>query len=405
MFVEHHTTIATAIGFIDIGTIEQVHLCIFCPRILTIASTKHTGGPAVLLLDSSIDVHATEEGATVAVIAAIHTTGLLVAILIPVFRMGRLGGTVNPSIGTVVVDIGLIDITGQRIGHTVCTAKDTVGLDGGACRHVDNGTTGDTLIVAGSEDIAHMASHQIDHGSGGDTVGIGTGNRGGDAHAHTTIVASTKDIERIARQVVLHINEHIAAVLHHVAVAVLSVALTGTIDACHVVVAILGGPHVDESTLHTGLGEARADTSHTGSHAVRNICFASSIGIVFVVGISIVVDTIASTEDVVDTSLPILDIGRCLSDFIVVDFPLCFAADIILEVYHSHNLTTQVVAAIDMVANPGETIIIVVGTTVHQLSAHVGLGMSQDVGITGTGKGVEYATVAQVDLCIAGDGT
>ena len=256
MFVEHHTTIAAAIGFIDIGTIEQVHLGIFRPRILTIAGTKHTGGPAVLLLDSSIDVHATEEGATVAVIAAIHTTGLLVAILIPVFRMGRLGSTVNPSIGTVVVDIGLIDITGQRIGHTVCTTEDAVGLNGRACRHVDNGTTGDTLVVAGSEDITHMASHQVDHRSGGDTVGIGTGLGRGDAHAHTTVVAGTKDVEGIAGQVVLHVDEHVAALLHHVAVAVLSVALTGTIDARHVVVAVIGGPHIDEGILHAGLGEA-----------------------------------------------------------------------------------------------------------------------------------------------------
>ena len=124
-------------------------------------------------------------------------------------------------------------------------------------------------------------------------------------------------------------------------------------------------------------------------------------------GISIVVDTIAAAEDVVYTSLTILYVGRGFGRIGVVNLSLGKVTDATVKIGigQSLDLTAQVVAAIDVVANPGEAASIVVGTTVHCLSAHIGLGMSQNVGITGAGKGVEHATVAQVDLCIAGDGT
>ena len=60
------------------------------------------------------------------------------------------------------------------------------------------------------------------------------------------------------------------------------------------------------------------------------------------------------------------------------------------EVCEPLDLTAQVVAAVDMVAQVGEAV-----------QTHVGLCMSQDVGITGTSEGVEETAVIEVHTGVA----
>ena len=73
-------------------------------------------------------------------------------------------------------------------------------------------------------------------------------------------------------------------------------------------------------------------------------------------------------------------------------------ADMLCEVLRAENLTAQVVAAIDMVANEGESCYPV------GIDAHVCLGVAHDVGVTGAGKAVEDTSIAEVNNRVAHDG-
>ena len=123
--------------------------------------------------------------------------------------------------------------------------------------------------------------------------------------------------------------------------------LTSTIDSRHGIAGIGVSLEVDEGIFHIRLDEA----------CLRRTMF---IGICTVVFIGIVVVTIAATEDILYASLDILSIGMGLQHIgvslllRVVDQRQSFAADTVLEILHTKNLTTQVVTAIDMVANPRE---------------------------------------------------
>ena len=81
------------------------------------------------------------------------------------------------------------------------------------------------------------------------------------------------------------------------------------------------------------------------------------------------------------------------------------------KVLLTHDLTTQVVAAIGVVTDPGETTfvgillvdmlthLVLVGILDH--STDIGLGMTQDIGITAAGEGVEDTSLAQINIGIA----
>ena len=79
-------------------------------------------------------------------------------------------------------------------------------------------------------------------------------------------------------------------------------------------------------------------------------------------------------------------------------------------------LTTEVIATIDNITNPGETFIIagvlykdsvaaqsthVVLVPILQLTAYISLGMSEDVSITRSGKGIEHTPLTQIDDGVA----
>ena len=125
---------------------------------------------------------------------------------------------------------------------------------------------------------------------------------------------------------------------------------------------------IDKSIIQTGLGEAIL---------IRTII----VGIVLEVTVFIVVVTIAAAKDIVHTTLDILHISRGRGNISI--FCSCrvmyFVLDCIVDTRHealgSEDASTQVIAAIDVVTNPGEAqYVIAVG--IHAITADVGFGMS-----------------------------
>ena len=128
------------------------------------------------------------------------------------------------------------------------------------------------------------------------------------------------------------------------------------------------GPEVDESIIESRLDEAR-------------LIGTIVIGIFREITISIVIVTVAATEDVSHATLDILHIGRGVGDigcFLVIRI-IQFAADILTdtsdEVGLILNFSTEVVTAIDVVANPWEAKhILAIG--IDTATTDIGLGMS-----------------------------
>ena len=75
--------------------------------------------------------------------------------------------------------------------------------------------------------------------------------------------------------------------------------------------------------------------------------------------------------------------------------------EIVAILIFSPDGATEVITAIDDILNPGEAVLIAACTI--GLSADIHLGMSQDVGITGTTEGIIDTTITQVDKGIAAD--
>ena len=122
----------------------QVDFRIFRPGILTIAATEGSCHIVVLLVIEyrRIDVHKAIERTAIVVVTAKDTRTV----------------TTDECYITAKVDVRLNNIAGLLVAHTIGTAEDTVQMDGRACRHVDDGTAGDTLLIAGAEDILQLTT-------------------------------------------------------------------------------------------------------------------------------------------------------------------------------------------------------------------------------------------------------
>ena len=130
---------------------------------------------------------------------------------------------------------------------------------------------------------------------------------------------------------------------------------------------------VDKRIIHTGLSEAF-------------LGFSIRISISTVVTIFIVVVTITSTEDIVNTALNILHIGRSFRYF----WSICIFRFMNLvqgcriytgnEIRFTENLSTQVITAIDVVTNPWEATTVNISKStigIHDfLTTYVSLSMS-----------------------------
>ncbi len=199
------------------------------------------------------------------------------------------------------------------------------------------------------------------------------------------------------------VDEHVAAALHDVAVAIAGIALACTVDAFHQVILVCSQrigqrrPEIDEGMRHAGL-------------AIAFLGRAIVIEIGAILWIRIVIGTEAAPEDGIGTALQVLHIGRGLQQVLIFYeatgikvIVVAGGAHTAREVALSQDASSQVIAAIDDVTDIGEAFAHGPGGGVY-LTADVGLGVAQDVGHTGAGEGVEHAALAQVDGGVATDG-
>ena len=116
-----------------------------------------------------------------------------------------------------------------------------------------------------------------------------------------------------------------------------------------------------------------------------------------IVRFCIVIVAEAATEEIPHPTLRVFHIGRGLLDlFLIIISHHVFdlIADATGEVGISLDATAQVVTAIEMVTDPGESI-----------QSHISLRMTEDVGITTAGEGIEDTAIIEVDVGAAGNQT
>ena len=184
------------------------------------------------------------------------------------------------------------------------------------------------------------------------------------------------------------LDEDIALFLHGVVHhGMASEALAASEDgAVNRVVGIIDRLEVDEGVVV----QVREEESRLGGTLI--VC------VLLVEAVSIVVGAIVAAEDALShVALQVPDIGGCRR----YHFVRCYRGDV-AEVTAALDGATEVVAAIDNVAYPGEHILSVASATIG-LTSDVNLRMSQDVGIGRAAEGIVDTSVAQVDVGAAAD--
>ena len=255
---------------------------------------------------------------------------------------------------------------------------------------------GDTLVQAGTVGGTHLTAQQVDDGRGSVEGDVGA-FRILLTHAQPVVAAGTEHLHvGVVGHVLRYVDKHVAAVLQLVARAVVGIALTGTIDLVHHIILItIGRPEVHKGIRHVGLG-------------IAGLGGAVSIEKLPEIVVGIVVGTIAAAKDGIGTPLQVLHVGRSRSSPISPIGPITLILRKLRnparEVPRAIDGAAQVVAAIHNIANPGEALHIV-ARSINAATTYVGLGMSEDVGVTRAGEAVEDAALAQVDDGIAADGT
>ena len=169
-----------------------------------------------------------------------------------------------------------------------------------------------------------------------------------------------------------YVDEDIAAVLHQVLFLFTEVALTGSIYLFYGVQWVVG---VDRTEVDESIVQERLVIACLGVAVFIEVCTE--------VLILIVIHTVGTTEDFLHASLYIFHIG-CGVEHVGIRYLATngIVAQTAVEVGCTQNFTAQVVTTIHEVANVWEA----VGTDIR-------FCMSEDVGITRTGKAVEDTSV------------
>ena len=119
------------------------------------------------------------------------------------------------------------------------------------------------------------------------------------------------------------------------------------------------------------------------------------IGDAVLISISlIVIVTKTTAKNTPHPTLGILHIRGYRTGFCHHCFDLFTNAIREIRAIYTQDAATQVVTAIDMVADPWETVL-----------SHIGLRVAEDVGIAAACEGVEDTTIIKVDMDITGDGS
>ena len=145
--IEHMTHLTTAIDLVDLSTFFQVHLRIFRPSVDTVTCSVNSSQQTfiIFLPYRRRDIHLGIERTSLVVVAAID-------------------GITNGGITTTVVHIRLIHVTRRQNLRTISATEDFFDINGGCCRHIDDGTGRYTLVIATAIDRLDLALHQVYNG-------------------------------------------------------------------------------------------------------------------------------------------------------------------------------------------------------------------------------------------------
>ena len=386
LLVEHHTAIATTVGLIYAGAIIQIHLRILRPCIFTIASSEHLCFIALFLVlkHPCMNIKLAVKGTASLVVTTIDTTRHQIAVCIYVSCQPI---TLHGGFLTEIVHIRLIYITRLFVCGAISTAKYTIQMNRGSLRHIHNRTTCEAFLITGTKHILEMATHQVDDRRSSNTIGIGLRNSWSQSrnrthsccivtHTNTAIVTSAKHIRiLIGIQILRCVNQYITAILHHVTVGITGMkefmSLTSTIDSGYSITSIIIGLEVDKGIIHPRLIE-----NGIAKSVKKRI--ATCIGISLIMSVCIVIVTIATTKDILHTSLDILGISRCLHYLRhtlllrVIHKALDVGTHTVLESTGTKDTAPQVITAIDMVTNPRKAQI----TVIIRIPADISLRMT-----------------------------
>ena len=388
--IHHAAHLAAAIDLIDPCTVVQVYLRVFRPSVSALACTIDGGEETFFLVapHGAVDVHLAVERAAVVVVAAIEGSchgGILAAVVQRAF-----------------IDVARLITVLRSIVSTEGTGKEVLHLDGGASRHIHDGSSRDALREAPAVCRANLTSRQVDDRCCGDAIGIQIGRGFRHAHADAAVLTCAKHLHlfETVTHFILNVHQHIAAVLHSVLfMPVLYIdALAATKDFFYHIRVVVAWLEVDEDTLQPRL-------------------FVLKFGKLIAIVIAAIIAAIDTTYD----TLHILYIGRGYCQRIVIKRNRKVVAEsagevtiliftirkfIRVRVLTSPDFTTEVIAAIDIVAilcvshvGNAEVFIIIA------VSSHVGLGMSQDISGTRATECPPNKAVAQIHSRIAGHQT
>ena len=342
-----------------------------CPCVLTVTGTVNRGIICFLLvvIDGSIDVDLAVQRATEVVVTTVDAC------------------TIAPHLGiaAVPVDVRLIYVASILIIQAIGTTEDGFCTEGRTLRHIDYRASCDTFLIAAAIDSLELSAQQVDDGRS--LVCRGRVCCCGFCHAHTyaTVLSGSEDLGTlIGGHGLRHVHKDIAAVLHEVFLLFAEVALSGSVDVLYGVERIIGicRTEVDKGIAQERLGIARLGT-------------AILIEVLPEVLVFIVIYTVCSTENLLHAPLYVFYVCRGVEHIGVRHFAAnSIVAQTAIEVCRTQDFATQVIAAIEIVADVWETI-----------CANIGLGMSEDVGIARTGEGVEDTSVTQIDDAVASYGT
>ena len=374
--VSHTTIMTTTIDYIDLRALVQVHFGILRPGVLTKAGTIDGCHIASRFIrpHRCINIHTAIERTTRIVVATIEGTG--------------------KCISTVPVHITLIDIANLLVTDAIGTTKDLVKTDCRTRWHIDHRTPCKTFPVAATIDSIQLTTRQVDDGRDSITVGLISIGSHIVSHAQSAPCTSTPHlhigmINVVVGHVVRNVNEDIAALLHDVAICIARIALTSTVNLADSVVLVdfqgsgVQWTEVDESLFHTRLCKAC-------------LGIAAFIEELTIFRVSIIIGTIAAAIDTLGITLLVLYVGRnVLGGICTVNLGGHLRTYTIREIGCSQDASTQVVATIDIVLHMGKTFALC--AIILDLTTHIGLSMSENIGVTCTCKGVIDTTLTQVD--------
>ena len=194
-----------------------------------------------------------------------------------------------------------------------------------------------------------------------------------DTHTYTATLAGTKYLSILeCRHALWYVNEYIAAVLHQVLLFLTEVTLTSTIYLLNSVQGVIGlvRAEVDKSIIQ-------------GRLVIAIFSVTSFIKVCTEVFILIVIHTVCTTKYLLHASLYIFHISRGIKHIRIRHLTAYgIVAQTTVEVGSVQNLSAQVVTAIYEVTNVRETV-----------GSDIRLCMSEDIGITCSGEGVEDTSV------------